>query len=502
MLEAIPAARTAAVAVGIAGAGTLVLCASLRYLRPLLARKNEPPTLSYWIPWLGHALWYMRDARGLVDAAHEIFGSYSPFAVVLGGQKIYIVSDPPDVKAVYRAAKSLNFEPITAELVGGPFGMGAAAAKLREAPPGEPNLITIAHPFFRDELTSRPRVQIISERYLTALEGVMSGFARLFKEADTQTVEVPMWRWCREVVFTASTNGIFGPMLIKQHPELFDVYNAFDEEFYKLVFQFPDSHTVDVRKHRAELLDMLVEFYSDMKTVEETAGDVISKWQQQMIARSGMNPREMAAGALSLFWGFNTNSLKTSFWMILFICSTPKLAARLRSEFAPAFVTQSSLPNTDYLTKECPLLDATFRETLRLATAPSSMRLVEEDTEIGGYTFYKGNRVLLPSMHLHRAKHFWGEDADSFRPERILEIGDKVDIVQSGYLRPFGGGTSYCPGRIFSRSEIMAFVTLVLHRYDLELLGPVPVPNTGPPTLGVLDPPMPCDLGLKLTRRY
>lgn len=120
--------------------------------------------------------------------------------------------------------------------------------------------------------------------------------------------------------------------------------------------------------------------------------------------------------------------------ILVFIISTPKLADRLRTEFARAFVTEQSLPNVDFLTKECPLLDATFRETLRLATAPSSMRLVEEDTEIGGFTFYKGDRVLLPSMHLHRAKHFWGEDADSFRPERMLEIGDRVDIVQSGFL--------------------------------------------------------------------
>lgn len=235
------------------------------------------------------------------------YGSYAPFSVVLGGQKIYIVSDPQDVKAVYRAAKSLNFEPITAELVGGPFGMGTAAAKLRQAAPGEQNLVELAHPFFRDELTSRPRLQIISERYLTALEGVMSGVARLFrhgeKGADLRSVEVPMWHWCRQAVFTASTNGIFGPSLTRAHPEIFDVYNAFDEEFYKLVFQFPDSATVDVRRYRSQLLDILEEYYSDMKTVEETAGDIISKWQQNMLERSGMTSREMASGALSLFWG-------------------------------------------------------------------------------------------------------------------------------------------------------------------------------------------------------
>lgn len=509
MLELLPfAVRATTYAAGAIGAAALATCVVLRAVRPLFARTNEPPTFPYWIPWLGHGIWYMRDARGVVDAAYKKYGSYAPFSLMLGGQRMYVVGEPADVKAVYRAARALSFEPITVELVGGPFGMGPASLRMRQAPPGETHLINMAHPFFRDELTSRQRMEIISERYLTALEDIMRGVAERFtsgvgeKSVSVASIEVPMWRWCREAVFTASTNGIFGPTLIRRNPELFNIYNAFDEEFYKLVMQFPDSATADVRRYRDQLLDMLVEFYSDMKIVEETAGDVISKWQQIMIERSGMTPREMASGALSLFWGFNTNSIKTSFWILVFICSTPKLADRLRAEFAPAFVTEQSLPNVGFLTKECPLLDATFRETLRLATAPSSMRLVEEEMEVGGYTFYKGDRVLLPSMHLHRAKHFWGEDADSFRPERIIELSEKFDLVGSGYFRPFGGGTSYCPGRIFSRGEIMAFVALTLHRYDLELLGPAPVPNTGPPTLGVLDPPMPCDLKLRLTRRF
>lgn len=133
-------------------------------------------------------------------------------------------------------------------------------------------------------------------------------------------------------------------------------------------------------------------------------------------------------------------------------------------------MTEQSLPNTDYLTKECPLLDATFRETLRLATAPSSMRLVDENTEIGGYTFYKGDRVLLPSMHLHRAKHVWGEDADSFRPERILEVGDKIDIVGSGYLVRSHKVNSGTRCSLISEASVRRRV-VVLSREDLLTRG-------------------------------
>ena len=185
------------------------------------------------------------------------YGSYAPFTLVLGGQTVHVVGNPPDVKAVYRLSKALSFEPITVDFVA-LFGM-TTSKRLRDAFPvegvaglhhsasGEANLIQLAHPFFRDELTSRQRLEIISERYMTALEAVMNGVQDRFARDATRkgdlekhrqlSIEVPMWRFCREAVFTASVNGMYGPSLLRKHSETFDVYNAFDEEFYKLVMQ-------------------------------------------------------------------------------------------------------------------------------------------------------------------------------------------------------------------------------------------------------------------------
>ncbi|KAH7106741.1 cytochrome P450 [Auriculariales sp. MPI-PUGE-AT-0066] len=479
-------------------------CVVLRVVRPLLAHKDGPPTLPYWIPW--HGIWYMRNARDVVDTAYRRYGSYAPFTLMLGGQTVHVVGNPQDVKTVYRLSRALSFEPITTEIVA-LFGMGKTSKRLRDMFSAEglgvghggsskANLIQLAHPFFRDELTSRTRLQLIGERYITELERVMDGINRRFrtsqgtKQGAPASIEVPMWNFCREAVFTASVNAMYGRSLIDKHKETFEVYNAFDEEFHKLVFQFPEHLTTEVRQNREH-----------SSTLEDTAAEVINKWHELMLQKSGMTLREIVSGAFSIFWGFNTNSIKTSFWILVFISSTPNLVDRLRAEFAAAFSTPNGMPSIDYLTKECPLLNAVFNETLRVATAPSSMRLVEEESVVGGFVLREGERVLLPSMHLHRAKHFWGEDADEFRPDRMLEMAKTTDPVAAGYLRAFGGGSSYCPGRIFSRGEIIAFVAVMLQRYDLVMLGEPPVPNTGPPTLGVLDPPMPCGLRMRLTTR-
>src|SRR5689334_19322924 len=63
------------------------------------------------------------------------YGSYAPFTLVLGGQTMHVVGNPPDVKAVYRLSKALSFEPITVDFVA-LFGM-SMSKRLRDAFPVE-----------------------------------------------------------------------------------------------------------------------------------------------------------------------------------------------------------------------------------------------------------------------------------------------------------------------------------------------------------------------------
>jgi hypothetical protein len=74
--------------------------------------------------------------------------------------------------------------------------------------------------------------------------------------------------------------------------------------FFKLVMQYPDSATRDVRESREQMLDILEDYFSDMQTVEQTADDIIWRWHQIMLQRSGsMTHREIVAAGFSIFWG-------------------------------------------------------------------------------------------------------------------------------------------------------------------------------------------------------
>ena len=66
---------------------------------------------------------------------------------------------------------------------------------------------------------------------------------------------------------------------------------------------------------------------------------------------------------------------------------------------------------------------AVMRESLRLEpTAPARTVSAKEDTVIGGkYAIPKGQSIVINTYGIQRDPKVWGEDANLFRPERMLD---------------------------------------------------------------------------------
>ncbi|OJJ76737.1 hypothetical protein ASPBRDRAFT_417343 [Aspergillus brasiliensis CBS 101740] len=60
----------------------------------------------------------------------------------------------------------------------------------------------------------------------------------------------------------------------------------------------------------------------------------------------------------------------------------------------------------------------------------------------------------------------WGYE---FRPERFSPKGGR-SLTRSDNWRPFGGGTTMCPGRYVRKRFVMLFVTSLLRRFDVGLV--------------------------------
>ena len=151
--------------------------------------------------------------------------------------------------------------------------------------------------------------------------------------------------------------------------------------------------------------------------------------------------------------------------MMAYILYDQTLLSTLRDETSPA-VSENS-PGLEYrLEQGCPRLRAVYHEVLRLTASSSTVRGIQSVTEVGDKVLGAGANILIPYRRLHLNQDIFGSNADQFDPERFLR---NSNLSKSPSFRPFGGGRTYCPGRYLAEREILTFVALALHRFDIRI---------------------------------
>ena len=181
-----------------------------------------------------------------------------------------------------------------------------------------------------------------------------------------------------------------------------------------------------------------------------------------------------------------------------YILHENKLADTLREEMRDAVNCEP--PDMVRALEACPRLEAVFHEVLRLVTSSTSVRTVISPTTIGGKTFQPGNNIFIPYRQMHLDPSVFGPDAHQFNSTRFLD----EKLKKSPSYRPFGGGTTYCPGRFLARREVLAFVALALNRFESVIVheggrrSHFPRLETGKPSLGIMAPVVGDDVTIRI----
>lgn len=105
-------------------------------------------------------------------------------------------------------------------------------------------------------------------------------------------------------------------------------------------------------------------------------------------------------------------------------------------------------------------------ETLRLwPTAPAFARSPREETTLAGRRMRPEDWVIVLIPAVHRDPAAWGEDAESFDPDRFLPERSQGRMPHS--YKPFGTGERACIGRQFAIHEAVLVLARLLHRCDI-----------------------------------
>ena len=169
----------------------------------------------------------------------------------------------------------------------------------------------------------------------------------------------------------------------------------------------------------------------------------------------------------------------------------PDILHRVRSEVNSASVVDSDTGRVSFdlgKLSSLPLLNSVYLECLRIRSSITVTRKLDADLDIDGYRLKRGNYVMTPTWLPHTNANLWSDEehgVKDFWPERFLQrpglsqssVDEKTEgrghlatALKPENFFPYGGGSAICPGRFFSKQEILTAVALVVLKFDLEMV--------------------------------
>src|SRR5260370_11612073 len=167
-----------------------------------------------------------------------------------------------------------------------------------------------------------------------------------------------------------------------------------------------------------------------------------------------------------LFAGHVTTSTLLSFALYELI-RHPAVLAKAYAEAARVLGDVLGRPPTAVQLGQLQYISQILKETLRLhppVTLLTVQTIKDEETLGGKYrvTADQDLSILVPALHLDPS--IWGDNADTFQPDRFLP--DAEAKIPANAYKPFGNGVRACLGRAFAMQEAPLVLGMLLQHFE------------------------------------
>jgi len=420
---------------------------------------HEPPVVRGWVPYLGCALPFGRNAPDFLVRCRQRYGD--AFSVHLMGRRLTFLLDARDFPSVLKQSETLSFNPIAHEISTRAFGYRS----VYDSPITEDELRAGYHRHLRSG-TMGP----LAERTQEGLAGSLVARLRDLPPGDQAWREASLYELVARVVFEAGTFALFGEGSFdepaRQH------FESFDANFGRLVAGVPLRLLGSTRHDREVLIDRLVSLWPHASAFIEE--------RHEMLAEH-VDAREVARVQFSMLWASQANTIPAAFWAVALLLEDEHALAAVRDEIDQHIERRADgrIDCSPDRLKRMRHLDSAILEALRLTSGAITIRAVVEPCTL---ELTSGQRCALrPGDHVCMFPYITHRDPDVFeQPEQYRfdrfysERGAKQFFKAGerlGYaLMPFGGGETMCPGRFLALSEIKMLVVMLLADYEVERL--------------------------------
>ncbi|MEE2733567.1 MAG: cytochrome P450 [Pseudomonadota bacterium] len=206
----------------------------------------------------------------------------------------------------------------------------------------------------------------------------------------------------------------------------------------------------DIRAARAEGDSDRNDILYYLSIATDSAGELLS--EERVIAES-----------LAVLFGGHETSAGTGGFFALWLLKHPQVVEKIVEEVQTSIGEHGEF--NALAVSQLRYLNAALMESQRLTpTILAAMRCLVKDVRVAGYDLPAGVGIMVSPYLIGRRQDVWGDDADSYRPERWLENRG----AKPSEFFPFGGGHRTCVGMNQARQQLKILFAYLLLRTEWQ----------------------------------
>ncbi|KAM4588886.1 prostacyclin synthase isoform 1-T1 [Odontesthes bonariensis] len=448
-------------------------------------QKKEPPLDKGFLPWLGHALEFGKDATNFLARMKAKHGDI--FTVCAAGHYVTVLLDPNSFDSVLSDTVCLDFTPIRKKLIKRIFSVHLPTVK----PASERK--------WMEQHFQGVNLWKLSSSMKAHLHSVL--FSN-HNNSPSEWTQDGLFSLCYNLLFRAGYLTLFER---KENPSaVYQEFRKFDELLTKLARA---SLTRGESKIANTCKEQLWELLSPNWLNGRSESNSWQKSYHHFLQEEGIDADMQKKALLLQLWTTQCNAGPAAFWVLGFLLTHPEAMEAVQSEIRVLSTLQDTSlqhPPANLLeAHSTPVFDSILKETLRLTAAVMINREVVQDKILRmadgqEYRLRRGDRVCLfpflsPQMdpQIHQEPQMFKYDRFLNEDKTVKDAFYKDGKRLKYYTLPWGAGRNSCPAKEFAVTAIKQFVFLLLTNFDLELCNPeaeLPPANPSRCGFGMLQP--------------
>ncbi|XP_011407086.2 PREDICTED: lanosterol 14-alpha demethylase-like [Amphimedon queenslandica] len=419
-----------------------------------------PPLIPSSLPFIGAAVSFGKDPINYLLAAHSKYGNVFSFNMV-GSTFTYLIGSDSTSLFFNSRNESLNAEEVYSRLVTPVFGKGVA--------------YDVPHDLFVEQKKMLKYGLSVSHfrRYVPLIETETTKYFERWGDKGERDI----FKALSELIILTASRCLHGPEIRSVlNEEVAQLYTDLDGGFTHAAWLLPSWLPLPSFKKRDKARERMAEIFTSVikkrREMPNNQEDDILSYLITTTYKDGrsLTDSEITGLLIGLLMAGQHTSSSTSSWLGFFLARHSDYQTRAYEEQLE--VCGSNCPPLDYdQLKDLTFLDCCLKETLRLRPPiMTMMRMAKTEQDVGGYTIPAGHQVCVSPTVNHQLNENW-TDPQTFNPDRFVD--EELSNSEKFSYVPFGAGRHRCIGESFAYVQIKTIWSVLLRKYQFELVGGV-----------------------------